>query len=98
MVGWTKASKDAPGSLLTGYANLVQLTTLLRLASLGGDKKNINLEVVIMDLKTYRPYCTFPCLTFPCLFFCLFVLLTAIFTTVHSRLHATARLSGVMYV
>ncbi|EKN3735161.1 hypothetical protein [Yersinia enterocolitica] len=42
MVGWTGASKDAPGSLLTGYANLVQLTTLLRLASLGGDFKVIN--------------------------------------------------------
>ncbi len=42
MVGWTGASKDAPGSLLTGYANLVQLTTLLRLASLGGDFKAIN--------------------------------------------------------
>jgi hypothetical protein len=37
MVGWMRLPKGRPVSIQAGYANLVQLTTSLRLASLGGE-------------------------------------------------------------
>lgn len=37
MVGWMGLPKGRPVSIQAGYANLVQLTTSLRLASLGGE-------------------------------------------------------------
>ncbi|MDM4926013.1 ash family protein [Escherichia coli] len=39
MVGWMRLPKGRPVSIQAGYANLVQLTTSLRLASLGGEFK-----------------------------------------------------------
>ncbi len=37
MVGWMRLPKGRPVSIQAGYANLVQLITSLRLASLGGE-------------------------------------------------------------
>lgn len=47
MVGWAGASKDAPGSLLTGYANPVQFTTS-QIGVCSGEFKKLNNEAAIM--------------------------------------------------
>ncbi|QPS94106.1 host cell division inhibitor Icd-like protein [Atlantibacter hermannii] len=48
MVGWMRLPKGRPVSIQAGYANLVQLTTSLRLASLGGEFKIHCIEAAIM--------------------------------------------------
>ncbi|EBA4917914.1 host cell division inhibitor Icd-like protein [Salmonella enterica] len=48
MVGWMRLPKGRPVSIQAGYANLVQLTTSLRLASLGGEFKIHCIEADIM--------------------------------------------------
>ncbi|WP_304164427.1 host cell division inhibitor Icd-like protein [Lonsdalea britannica] len=48
MVGWMRLPKGRPVSIQAGYANLVQLTTSLRLASLGGELKIHCIEAAIM--------------------------------------------------
>ncbi|MGL4926545.1 MAG: Rha family transcriptional regulator [Plesiomonas shigelloides] len=47
MVGWAGASKDAPGSLLTGKANPVQFTTS-QISLCSGEFKKLNNEAAIM--------------------------------------------------
>ena len=48
MVGWIGLPKGRPVSIQAGYANLVQLTTSLRLASLGGEFAIHCIEAAIM--------------------------------------------------
>ena len=48
MVGWMRLPKGRPVSIQAGYANLVQLTTSLRLASFGGEFKIHCIEAAIM--------------------------------------------------
>lgn len=48
MVGWMGLPKGRPVSIQAGYANLVQLTTSLRLASLGGEFSIHCIEAAIM--------------------------------------------------
>lgn len=48
MVGWMRLPKGRPVSIQAGYANLVQLTTSLRLASLGGEFTIHCIEAAIM--------------------------------------------------
>ncbi len=48
MVGWMRLPKGRPVSIQAGYANLVQLTTSLRLASLGGELTIHCIEAAIM--------------------------------------------------
>ncbi|MEW3352308.1 host cell division inhibitor Icd-like protein [Escherichia coli] len=56
MVGWMRLPKGRPVSIQAGYANLVQLTTSLRLASLGGEFKIHCIEAAIMaTTPTQKP-------------------------------------------
>ena len=56
MVGWIRLPKGRPVSIQAGYANLVQLTTSLRLASLGGEFKIHCIEAAIMaTTPTQKP-------------------------------------------
>ncbi|MDL4611632.1 host cell division inhibitor Icd-like protein [Enterobacter asburiae] len=54
MVGWMRLPKGRPVSIQAGYANLVQLTTSLRLASLGGEFKIHCIEAAIMATTPTR--------------------------------------------
>ncbi|HDR2365614.1 TPA: host cell division inhibitor Icd-like protein [Enterobacter asburiae] len=57
MVGWMRLPKGRPVSIQAGYANLVQLTTSLRLASLGGEFKIHCIEAAIMaTTPTQNPH------------------------------------------
>lgn len=57
MVGWMRLPKGRPVSIQAGYANLVQLTTSLRLASLGGEFKIHCIEAAIMATNpTQNPH------------------------------------------
>ena len=57
MVGWMRPPKGRPVSIQAGYANLVQLTTSLRLASLGGEFKIHCIEAAIMaTTPTQNPH------------------------------------------
>ncbi|MEB7190821.1 host cell division inhibitor Icd-like protein [Escherichia coli] len=53
MVGWMRLPKGRPVSIQAGYANLVQLTTSLRLASLGGEFKIHCIEAAAMLATTH---------------------------------------------
>jgi len=56
-VGWRRLPKGRPVSIQAGYANLVQLTTSLRLASLGGEFKIHCIEAAIMaTTPTQNPH------------------------------------------
>lgn len=48
MVGWMRLPQGRPVSIQAGYANLIQLTTSLRLASLGGEFTIHCIEAAIM--------------------------------------------------
>lgn len=54
MVSWMRLPKGRPVSIQAGYANLVQLTTSLRLASLGGEFKIHCIEAAIMATTPTR--------------------------------------------
>ena len=54
MVGWMRLPKGRPVSIQAGYANLIQLTTSLRLASLGGEFKIHCIEAAIWLLPPLK--------------------------------------------
>ena len=55
MVGWAGASKDAPVSLITGYANPVQFTTSEIGVSGGGNKSQLQEAAIMATTPTQKP-------------------------------------------